>query len=164
MIDGSGIFCKIALIWMSIVFIVEQSTLVQVMAWGRQATSHYLSQCWHRSMSPYGVTRPQRVKYMISYIVIYCLVFGWLHIHPFSSVYHPSYSIIGQGAIYYLSGEDLSQIQFCENLTLIPQTLFNWHSMRWLGMAIYRPDGVDACSKEASSTLAHWHWGNLMTV
>ena len=32
------------------------------MAWCHQATSHYLSQCWHRSMSPYGVTRPQWVK------------------------------------------------------------------------------------------------------
>ena len=37
----------------------DKSTLVQVMAWCRQATSHYLSQCWPRSMSPYGVTRPQ---------------------------------------------------------------------------------------------------------
>ena len=38
------------------------STLVQVMAWCRQATSHYLSQCWPRSLSPYGVTGPQWVK------------------------------------------------------------------------------------------------------
>ena len=29
------------------------------MAWCRQATSHYLSLCWPRSMSPYGVTGPQ---------------------------------------------------------------------------------------------------------
>ena len=36
-----------------------KSTLVQVMAWCRQATSHYLSQCWLRSLSPYGVIRPQ---------------------------------------------------------------------------------------------------------
>ena len=40
----------------------DKSTLVQVMAWCRQATSHYLSQCWPRSMSPYGITRPQWVK------------------------------------------------------------------------------------------------------
>ena len=40
----------------------DKSTLVQVMAWCRQATSHYLSQCWPRSLSPYGVTRPQWVK------------------------------------------------------------------------------------------------------
>ena len=45
----------------------ERSTLVQVMAWCRQATSHYLSQCWPSSMSPYGVTRPQWVNR-----VIYC--------------------------------------------------------------------------------------------
>ena len=40
----------------------DQSTLVRVMAWYRQATSHHLSQCWPRSLSPYGVTRPQWVN------------------------------------------------------------------------------------------------------
>ena len=40
----------------------DKSTLVQVMAWCRQATSHDLSQCLPSSMSPYGVTRPQWVK------------------------------------------------------------------------------------------------------
>ena len=39
-----------------------KSTLVQVMAWCRQATCHYLNQCWPRSPTPYGVTRPQRVN------------------------------------------------------------------------------------------------------
>ena len=29
----------------------------------RQATSHYLNQCWPSSMSPYGITRPQWVKH-----------------------------------------------------------------------------------------------------
>ena len=43
----------------------DKSTLVQVMAWCRQATSHYLSQCWPRSMLPNGVTRPQWVKFFI---------------------------------------------------------------------------------------------------
>ena len=32
------------------------------MAWCGQATSHYLSQCWPRSMSPNSVTRPQWVN------------------------------------------------------------------------------------------------------
>ena len=40
----------------------DKSTLVQVMAWCRQVTSYYLNQYWPRSMSPYGVTRPQWVK------------------------------------------------------------------------------------------------------
>ena len=42
----------------------DTSTLVQVMAWCRQATSHYLSQCRTRSMSQNGVTRPQWVLTM----------------------------------------------------------------------------------------------------
>ena len=45
-----------------------KSTLMQVMAWCRQATSHYLSQCWPRSMTPYGVTRPQWVKASASFV------------------------------------------------------------------------------------------------
>ena len=43
-------------------FADDKSTLVQVMAWCRQTTSHYLSQCWPSSMSPYGVIRPQWVN------------------------------------------------------------------------------------------------------
>ena len=61
-IFGWGISYEIALRWMSLDLTDDRSTLVQVMAWCRQATSHYLSQCWPRSMSPYGVTRPQWVN------------------------------------------------------------------------------------------------------
>ena len=62
MIDGWNISCKIVLKWMPMDFTNGKSTLVQVMAWCRQATSHYLSQCWPRSLSPYGVIRPQWVN------------------------------------------------------------------------------------------------------
>ena len=62
MTDGWGISCKIALRWMPRVLTGDKSTLNQVMAWCRQATSHYMSQCWPRFMSPYGVTMPQRVN------------------------------------------------------------------------------------------------------
>ena len=41
----------------------DKSTLVQVMAWCRQATSHYLSQCWPRSTLLYGVTKPQWINH-----------------------------------------------------------------------------------------------------
>ena len=47
-IDGWGISCEIALIWMSLDFTDDQLTLVQVLAWCHQATSHYLNQCWPR--------------------------------------------------------------------------------------------------------------------
>ena len=45
--------------WMPWDLTDDKSTLVQVMAWCRLATSHYLNQCWPSSMSPYGVTKPQ---------------------------------------------------------------------------------------------------------
>ena len=51
-----------ALQWMPQDLTDDESTLVQVMAWCRQATSHYLSQCLPRSLSPYGVTRPRWVN------------------------------------------------------------------------------------------------------
>ena len=41
----------------------DKSILVQVMAWCHQATSHYLSKCWPRSKSPYGVTRSQWIQH-----------------------------------------------------------------------------------------------------
>ena len=61
-IDGLDVQCQVALIWMSMDLTDDKSTLVQVMVWCRQATSHYLNQCWPRSTSPYGVTRPQWVN------------------------------------------------------------------------------------------------------
>ena len=48
-----------AIRWMLWYLIDVMSTLVQVVVWCRQASSHYLSQCWPRSMSTYGVTRLQ---------------------------------------------------------------------------------------------------------
>ena len=48
-----------------------QSTLVHVMAWCRQATSHYISQYWSRSMLPYGITRPQWVNIDFRSYVVY---------------------------------------------------------------------------------------------
>ena len=51
-----------ALGWMPWDLTDDKSPLVQVMAWCHQATSHYLNQCFPRSLSPYGVTRPQWVK------------------------------------------------------------------------------------------------------
>ena len=60
-----GIFkssCDNVLRWMPQDFTDDKSTLVQVMAGCHQATSHYLDQCWPRSPTPYGVTRPQWVN------------------------------------------------------------------------------------------------------
>ena len=54
----------------------DKSTLVQVMAWCCLAPSHYLNQCWPRSPTPYGVTRPQWVH--INFPTLLLIV--WQHI------------------------------------------------------------------------------------
>ena len=51
----------------------DKSTLVQVMAWCRQATSHYLNQGWPRSPTPYGVTRPQWVNAFREFVYAFIL-------------------------------------------------------------------------------------------
>ena len=62
LIAGCGISCEISLIWISLDFTDDQSTLVHVMT----APSHNLSPCWPRYLSPYDVTRPQWVNKKIS--------------------------------------------------------------------------------------------------
>ena len=71
-IAGWGISREIALIWMSLDLTNDQSKLVQVMAWCRQATSYYLSQFWPSSPSPCGVTRPQWVQITHPATLIIC--------------------------------------------------------------------------------------------
>ena len=61
-IDGWGISYEVVLKWLPLDIPNDKSTLVQVMAWCLQATSHYLSHCWPCSMLPYGITRPHWVK------------------------------------------------------------------------------------------------------
>ena len=80
-IDGWDISCEIALMWMSLDLTNDQSTLIHVMVWCGQAPSHYLSHCWPRSLSPYGVTRQQWDNYMIS---------GTFSIHCVSNKAHVS--------------------------------------------------------------------------
>ena len=69
-INGWDIFCEIPLRWMSLDLAYDKSTLVQVMAWCHQATSHYLSQCWPKSMSSYGFPRPLCVNPLVASSVL----------------------------------------------------------------------------------------------
>ena len=48
--------------WMPQDLTNDKSTLVHVMAWCHQATYYYPSQCWHRSMLPYDITRLQWIN------------------------------------------------------------------------------------------------------
>ena len=60
--DGSDISSEIVRRLTSRDLSDDKSTLVQVMGWCLQATSHCMNQCWPRSLPPYGVTRPQWVN------------------------------------------------------------------------------------------------------
>ena len=57
-----GTHYEITFRWMPQNLTIEKSTLVQVMVWCCQAASHYLNQCWPRSVLSYGVTGPQWVN------------------------------------------------------------------------------------------------------
>ena len=74
-IDDWGISCEIARRWLSLDLTDDKSTLVQVMAWCHQATSHYLDYCWPSSLLPYGVTRPQWVNPQQGTCIHWCLIF-----------------------------------------------------------------------------------------
>ena len=63
-------YCEIHISWMPETAFDDEPTLVKVMAWCHQATSHYLSQCWPRSMSPYSITRPQWGKIILEKMAI----------------------------------------------------------------------------------------------
>ena len=97
MINGWGISFEIALIWMSLDSTDGQSKLVQVMAWCRQAASHYLVQRWTRSLLPYGVTRPELVKLKHatnSNIAMITFRLSWMGVPlPHSSAYNRPHSI-----------------------------------------------------------------------
>ena len=58
----------------------DKSTVVQVMAWCRWATSHFLKQCWFISMLSYVINRPQWInlsKTTPQYVPNQC-VWNWL--------------------------------------------------------------------------------------
>ena len=83
-IDGRSISCKFVLTWMPMDLTDDKLTLAQLMAWCRQAPSHYLSQCWPRlpelmltqisvtiwrhyviNVSPYGVIMSLMSTYLV---------------------------------------------------------------------------------------------------
>ena len=61
-----------------------------------QATSHYLNQCWHRSMSPYAVTRPQWVNTYEAWKFYTEIRTVWKIIR-----YHNSFRILATKILFY---------------------------------------------------------------
>ena len=72
-VDDWGISCEVAFRWMSPDITYDKSTLDQVMAWCRQGTSHFLSQCWPRSKQAYF-----KCRYISIYIYYMWYIDMWL--------------------------------------------------------------------------------------
>ena len=92
----------------------DKSTLFQVMAWSCLATRHYLSQCWPRSMSPYGITRPQWVTKLKPYIVINLkrvnildsiIATIYIYTHEILTLLLPQYFIIFYQSVWMTSSD-----------------------------------------------------------
>ena len=89
-----------------------KSTLVQVMAWCRQATSHYLSQCWPTNMSPCG--HRELTKDDLCYQPTYLIVpITWIHIKPQRKL-----PITKHNSRSWISGLTILSIKF-HNSTLV---------------------------------------------
>ena len=71
--------CEVVLRWIPQNTFDDKSTLGQEMARWHQTASHYLSQCWPYSISPYNVTRLQWET-----VFIFPWYFRWLHGVPVS--------------------------------------------------------------------------------
>ena len=112
----------------------DKSTLVQVMACCRQATSHNLSQCWPRSMSPNGVTRSTeliscpvhlctcvRSKFLTFNHPLFQGVVNWYSIHE-PEIDHFFYSVSYMTYMYW----DLPALIIC---LLDHRIFFQWCSL-----------------------------------
>ena len=93
-----GTQCEIDFRWMPQNLTNEKSALVQVMTWCDQATNHYLSQCWPRSMLPMKLIP----KGLINNIPALVQIMAWLNQWWF--FYWRIYASLGLHEFIYQSG------------------------------------------------------------
>ena len=111
-----------ALRWMPQDLTDDKSTLVQVMAWCRQATSHYLSQCWPRSMSPYDVIRPQWVK-ILNVVLNYDCSIRMSHVKYWALteyIYSSKKSVLSENGHLYRASIRMSKVKIDDHLIECP--------------------------------------------
>ena len=115
---------------LSLSFSDDKSTLVQIMAWCHQAPSHYLNQCWPRSVMPYGVTRPQWVKKW---------KWNWTQPNCLHSGRNPTRKV------------NSLALSFCTRLWLSAVRVRVWNSLPWQGLVLMhiRPLAIFAIKSRA---------------
>ena len=143
---------------MSLDLTYDKSTLVQVMAWCRQATSHYLSQCWPRSLTPYGVTRPQWVKWwhydMLSTLLaqLDCLFNSLFRLT--SSKYENQYYWPFVSGIHWWLVVSSHKGPVAQKEVPFHDVIMSFESCN---------SGVQCCSRSLKATTVHW-WRNHSSV
>ena len=88
---------------------LEKTTLVQVVAWCHQAPSRYLSQCWSRSMLPYGVSDLSSAQQ------------NCIHVH--FQLFTTHSSVVTESWTYHVSVMNLSHIIATGSVTYLSHTL-----------------------------------------
>ena len=86
----------------------DKSTLAQVMAWCRQASRHYLNQCWPRAPMPYGITRPQWVNTLHDDNVIILMIFPYIDCISHNISTHLLCSVLFDNMINYQSNHGIN--------------------------------------------------------
>ena len=94
--------CEITLRWMPQNTLDKKITLVLVMAGCRQATSHYQSQCWQRSMPP-SITSANVDPVLCGHITSLGHSKIWITGWFCSVLLFPRYEVVCQATSHYLS-------------------------------------------------------------
>ena len=118
---------EVLLMKLSLNLVDDRSTLVQVMAWCHQATSHYLSQCWPRFTSSYGVTRLKWVKPIVSTIIILLCSSSLFNIICFST--SGVTRLIRLGKAVQTQKYINETVDLCHSLVCIPSSEYSYHTV-----------------------------------
>ena len=119
--------CENALTHMPQTTFEDNSTLVQVMAWCHQEPSHYLNQCWPKSLLLYCITGPQWVNTAISH--------SWWPGAGFhkSQFHHTELDWAGiNGSWYDQHMNRASTMRHCTGHTSSHKSMAGWYTTRWL--------------------------------
>ena len=128
----------------------DKSTQVQVMALCHQAKSHYLVQCWPRSMLQYGVSSPQWVNYVL-YVNYECgrdMGFIWLKSDLWST-----FIISVLCAISHLIGPHYNEIWLYHGIAKDSSAMHTWGYYIFWGLLLFV---ILTFTWEASEWLV-WH-------
>ena len=140
------------------------------MAWCRQATSHYLSRCWPRSLSPYDVTRPQWVNNIPVFTQLYTLRLYWIFFFDKIVIFHTyEYSHICIFTHMYIlfSHRNIPVWSWCTILLTILAAWFTMTDVHQICLGDSLTAGLHGCDSNATWRLPQYlsrHWCKVTKI